>query len=128
MEEPIKSEKTMKAEDNTKKAGKAKEAAAKQSPPLRRVGSISLGICLIGYGVMFLLHMFWNLSYTFISQIWPVLFILLGLEVLTGSFVHRDTKIRLDFFACIMIFITICFAMFLGIMDYGIEHHLLFTW
>lgn len=95
----------------------------------RRVGSFTLGLCFIGYGVLFLLHMCFNLSYTFIFQVWPVLFILLGIEVLAGSLRFKDTKIRLDFFACIMIFITICFAMCLAGLDYGVEHHLIhFGW
>lgn len=126
IEEPIKEEPSVKKEQSTKR--KQERYAPAQTQPLRRVGSVTLGICLIGYGVLFLLHMLWNLSYTFIFQVWPALFILLGLEVLAGSFLHRNTKIRLDFFACIMIFLTICFAMCLGIMDYGIEHHLLYMW
>lgn len=132
MDEPIKIEQQANRDTAVKREHSAKTDRERYSPahtqPLRRVGSVTLGICLIGYGVMFLLHIFWNLSYTFIFQIWPLLFILLGLEVLAGSFIHRDTKIRLDLFACIMIFITICFAMFLGIVNYGIEHNLLYMW
>ena len=97
--------------------------------PSRRVGSFTLGICLVGYGVLFLLHMIFNLSYYMIFQLWPVLFILLGLEVLAGSFLYKGERIRLDFFACLMIFLCIGFAMCLGVMDYGMEHNFIhFGW
>lgn len=91
----------------------------------RRVGSLTLGICLVSYGVLFLLRQFIKLPWNMIFHIWPIIFILLGIEVLFVSFLHKNEKIRLDFFACLMIFLTICFAMCLGVLDYGIEYHLI---
>lgn len=101
------------------------QTAASQVPekmPVRRVGSLTLGICLVGYGILFLANKLFSISYEFIFQLWPVLFILLGLEVLTGSIFHKNEKIRLDFFACLMIFLAICFAMCLACVDYAIQH------
>ena len=54
----------------------------KQTIQVRRVGSVTFGTVLIAIGMLFLLHLFFPaFNYCF----WPVILILLGLEVLSGS-------------------------------------------
>ncbi len=49
----------------------------------RRVGSVTLGLALVGFGVLFCLHTFLNIiSYAWIFRLWPLMLVCLGIEVL----------------------------------------------
>ena len=49
-----------------------------------RVGAFTLGCILIFFGILFLVHMiFPALSYEIIFHLWPCIFILMGLEILS---------------------------------------------
>lgn len=128
MEKPTKAESAAGAENFVKaeKDFQAQDAGMPQKGqgkmPVRRVGSVTLGICLVGYGLLFLAHDVFRLPYRFICRIWPVLLILLGAEILAASFFYKDSRIRLDFFSFLMIFLTISFALCIGMLDYGFRH------
>ena len=50
---------------------------------VRRVGSVTFGITLLCYGILFLVHTFIpTLKYRYIFRCWPVVFILLGIMLL----------------------------------------------
>lgn len=52
---------------------------------VRRVGSVTCGISLIIFGVLFLIHLFYNsLSYVVILKFWPLVLIGLGIELLAS--------------------------------------------
>ncbi|MDF2844988.1 MAG: hypothetical protein K0R00_3414 [Herbinix sp.] len=52
-----------------------------------RVGTITLGGMLITFGTLFLLRIFvTTISYHIIFKLWPIIFILLGIEVLLSFF------------------------------------------
>lgn len=52
---------------------------------VRRVGTVTFGIVLILTGVLFLAHLFFPaFNYFLIYRFWPVILILLGIEVLAG--------------------------------------------
>ena len=52
-----------------------------------RVGSVTAGLSMVGIGVMFLLHLFFDLvDYRMMFSLWPVMLILLGLELLLSNF------------------------------------------
>lgn len=91
---------------------------------IRRVGSVTFGLTLICYGVMFLIHIFVpNMTYSVIFRCWPLVFILLGVEVLAenkGCKTDRD-KIVYDFPAILMLGIMLLFAMCMAVMDYAME-------
>lgn len=78
-----------------------------------RVGTLTLGIMLITSGALFLLNSFiQNISYEFIIKLWPVIFILLGFEVLYGNFKTDNTnKLLYDKMAFFLIIILSFFAM-----------------
>lgn len=58
----------------------------KQTIRIRRLGSVTFGIVLVTLGVSFIINRFFPaLDYIIIFRFWPVLFILLGIEVLLGS-------------------------------------------
>lgn len=53
----------------------------------RRVGTVSIGISLVAFGVMFLLcSVFGILSYEVVFSLWPVILIAYGIELLVFSF------------------------------------------
>ncbi len=53
---------------------------------IHRVGSITAGIALVGFGVLFIVHMFMPvLSFDFIYSLWPVILIGLGIEMLISN-------------------------------------------
>lgn len=72
-----------------------------------RVGSVTAGLTMVGYGVMFLLHLFFNaVDYRMMFSLWPVMLILLGLELLLSNFSTK--KIVYDK-AAIFLLITMTF-------------------
>ena len=71
----------------------------------RRVGSLTLGVSLVGFGILFLLRIFVDsIDYWAILKFWPVVFILLGVEILVFSLTNKGLKFKLDFFSVITVF------------------------
>ena len=86
----------------------------------RRVGAITLGGVLILYGVLFLLHMFIEgISYCLIFRMWPVVFLVLGIEVLVSAVRFKDMQFKYDYAAIIIICILLLFAMGMAGMDWA---------
>ncbi len=85
----------------------------------RRVGTISLGLVLVLFGILFLLHLFFPaLPYTLIMQFWPCIFIFLGAEILFCTVIKKDTDFKYDFGAIVIICMLSLFAMGMACMDY----------
>ena len=52
----------------------------------RRVGSITCGLAMVFFGILFLVHMFFPaLSFRMILKLWPLILILLGGEMLVSN-------------------------------------------
>ena len=64
----------------------------------RRVGSITCGILMILFGILFMVHMFYPpLSLEIIMKLWPLILIALGGELLASNMKRgagRNTQIR----------------------------------
>ncbi len=91
---------------------------------VRRIGSVTFGVTLICYGILFLIRIFVpNLKYHFIFQCWPVVFILLGIEILLENYRCRtqQEKFIYDFPAILMLAAMLFFAMIMAIIDYAIH-------
>ena len=89
----------------------------------RRVGTFTAGITLIVFGVLFILHTFiQTFNYTFIFSLWPVILILLGVEILISYIINKDEKLRYDGGAIALIIILAFFAMGMGGMQFVFEH------
>lgn len=91
----------------------------------RRVGSVTFGLTLICFGILFLIHIIVPaLRYDIIFRLWPIVFILLGLEILVEN--HRSGqagyKLVYDFPAVIMLALMLFFAMMLAAVDYAMMH------
>lgn len=90
-----------------------------ENETIHRVGTITLGLSLILFGILFLLHLFFpSLNYQTIFHIWPCIFILLGIEVLLGC---KKKQFVLDKGAVFLLIVLALFAMFMGVMDIAIE-------
>lgn len=81
---------------------------------VKRVGSVTLGLSLVILGGLFLAHVFFpTISYLFIFKLWPIGFIILGLEVLATTFSIKNISYIYDKAA---IFLTILLTFFLMVM------------
>lgn len=95
---------------------------------VHRVGTVTFGVLMILFGVLFLAHIFlpW-LNYEWIVRLWPLLFIFLGTEVLAGN--HKASKAAegetvkfvYDKTAILLTMVLTFFAMALAMMDYAIQ-------
>lgn len=92
----------------------------------RRVGSVTFGLTLILFGALFLLHIVvpW-LHYEFIFQFWPVVFVLLGIEILVEN--HRSSaencKFIYDFPAILMLILLLLFAMVMAAAEFSMRYY-----
>ena len=75
----------------------------------RRIGTFTLGVMLIVFGVLFVINIFSDkMSYSIIIRFWPIVLILLGIEVLVGLYSKEKTKFTYDKGSvAVIIFITI---------------------
>lgn len=81
-----------------------------------RVGSVTAGLSMVGFGVMFLLHLFFDLvEYRIMFSLWPVMLILLGLELLLSNFSKR--KIVYDKAAIFLLILMTFFTMGMAVAD-----------
>lgn len=98
-----------------------------KSIPTRRVGSVTFGITLVSYGILFLVHIFMPmLKYSFIFRCWPVIFILLGGEILVENYKCRtkEWKMVYDFPAVLMLAIMLLFAMIMAVFDFEMAYEM----
>lgn len=75
-----------------------------------RVGTLSMGLVLIVFGVLLLLAQFNGVSaLNFALKWWPLIFILLGVEVLWHVYSSKEEtpKVKYDVFSMIMIFLIV---------------------
>ena len=91
----------------------------------RRVGSVTFGLTLILFGVLFLIHIVApSLNYEIIFSLWPVVFVLLGVEILIEN--HRSKtrqcKFVYDFPAILMLVMMLLFAMVMAGVDYAMHY------
>lgn len=97
----------------------------------RRVGSVTFGLTLILFGVLFLVNiMLPTLHYEMIFRLWPVVFIFLGVEILVENHRINAEKCRFvyDFPAIIMLVLLLLFAMMMAAVDYAFTYQNLYYW
>lgn len=91
----------------------------------RRVGSVTFGLTLICFGIMFLIHtVVPAFHYDVIFRFWPIVFILLGTEILVENHKsnHEGCRFVYDFPAVVMLVLLLFFAMMLAAVDYAMMH------
>lgn len=92
-----------------------------------RIGTFTFGISLIGFGILFLINtVFHILGYGIILKVWPVVFILLGIEILLANMKQDGEVVIYDKAAVAMIAVLLVFAMVIGfisqVVSYGMMH------
>ena len=92
----------------------------------RRVGTLTMGVSLIAAGTLFLLHLFMPLTlpYLLIFRAWPVILILLGIEVMIANLKSKEDRIIYDGWAIFIMVLIMCLAGTMAgcqiILDHGI--------
>lgn len=112
----------MDMEKERKEMGREEE---KHTVRTRRVGSVTFGLTLICFGILFLVHIAVpGLDYYTIFRLWPVIFILLGVEILVENrrCCTAECKYTYDFAAVLMLASMLLFAMLLACVDYQFVH------
>ena len=89
----------------------------------RRVGTFTTGIVLVMFGIMFLLRLINpNIKYLLIASMWPLVLVLLGIEIIVAYLINKEEIMKYDFGAIILIIMVSFFAMGMGCMEYTITH------
>ena len=87
----------------------------------RRIGSFTCGLMLVLYGILFLVHIIQpKLNYSIIFELWPLILIFLGVEILVSCTNKNQEKGKFvyDFWAVILVFVVAFFAMIMSVMSY----------
>ena len=83
-----------------------------------KVGTLTLGLMLIVFGILFLVHLFTGvLSYSLIFNLWPVVFLSLGVEVLLGTLPRTRDKFSFDVASILLLLGLMLFAMAMAGVD-----------
>jgi len=91
----------------------------------KRAGTLTLGFVLIAAGGLFLAKLIGApISYEFIASCWPIVFILLGVEVLIGAKRSGNDPIRYDVAAIVLTFLLCFFAMAMAGLQFLLDTHL----
>ena len=88
----------------------------------KRIGSVTLGLTLIVFGVLFFLSIFIkNVDYLYVAKFWPVIFIFLGIEMLISAFSKHPENAKIDVPSCIMTFVLMGFSMVMAALQFAVE-------
>ena len=93
-------------EQNNKKSAPPPTSHPVQTKPVRRIGTMTMGLTLVIVGVLLLIYFFHPFDLLWIIRFSPVLLIVLGVEILWQYFANRGQNLRYDFlgtFFCLMI-------------------------
>ena len=88
---------------------------------IHRVGTVTVGICFVGFGVLFLLHTLFGLfTYEMIMSLWPIILIALGIEVLLANVLGKE--FIYDKAGAFMMIIMGMFSISMAIADICLKH------
>lgn len=89
----------------------------------RRVGTLTAGIVLVIFGVLFLLRLVnTNIDIYLIASLWPIILVLLGIEIILAYVINKEEKMRYDFGAIILVIILTFFAIGMGGAEFVINN------
>lgn len=84
----------------------------------RRIGTITLGVSLVLFGILFMIRIFGGvLNYTLIFHLWPLILVALGMEILYYSCLAPEKARAYDFAAIIILIMIVFFAMCMAGFD-----------
>lgn len=89
---------------------------------VRRVGSVTCGILMIFFGILFMVHMFYPpLSLETIMKLWPLILIALGGEMIASNIKRgedREEVLKYDKGAIFLVLLLACFSAGMGVLEY----------
>ena len=89
---------------------------------VRRIGTVTLGLGLLVFGTLFLVHTFWDgLSYGIILRCWPLLLISLGVETLWSLREDGESRWGYDKGAVGLMILLSLFAMMMAAAQFCME-------
>lgn len=89
---------------------------------IHRVGTLTFGVTLIGMGVLFLIQIFCNnLPIRIVIQVWPIVFIFLGVEILYANRKIKEQEFLYDKVAIMLTMALLFFAMLLAIIENAVR-------
>ena len=89
----------------------------------RRVGTLTSGIILVMFGIMFLLKVvITNINILLIASLWPLILVSVGIEIIVAYIINKEEKMQYDFGAIILVIILAFFAMGMGGVEFIITH------
>ena len=88
---------------------------------VHRVGTITTGLSMIVFGILFLLHSFgYIMNYQMIFQFWPIMLIGLGMELLLASCIKR--KFVYDKGAIVLLIVMTFFVIGMATVDVCLDY------
>lgn len=89
----------------------------------RAVGTLTLGISFVVFGVFFLTNAVFDvIPYTILFTLWPVILILLGVEVLVSYAMNKTENTRFSGVSIFLLVLLTLFALSAGAVGYAIEN------
>ncbi|WP_026888710.1 hypothetical protein [Clostridium beijerinckii] len=90
---------------------------------VRKVGTLTSGLALIVFGIMFLLRVFiTNLNVLLIVSMWPLILVSVGIEIIAACIINNQERMQYDFSAIILVIILVFFAMGMGGAEFIVTH------
>lgn len=95
----------------------------------RRIGTVTLGLTLVAFGVLFLVHIFGGvLDYILIFHFWPAILVVLGVEILFYTLISPNGNEKYDFGALVILFLLTGFTMCMAGADWLLTNVLENVW
>lgn len=79
-----------------------------RTPPVRRVGTITMGVSLVAVGALLLAGQLGRVNVLELLRWSPVVLILLGVEILMGYGLSRGGRVKYDFLSMLVCLMLIC--------------------
>ena len=89
----------------------------------RHVGTFTTGIVLVMFGIMFLVRLVYpSINYVIIASMWPLVLVILGIEIILSRLVNKEGIIKYDFGGIFILITLSIFSLGMGCMEYIITH------
>ena len=89
----------------------------------RRVGTITVGLSLVAFGILFLIRNFIpGLDYYTILSLWPFVLISMGAEILMYRFFSDELQLRMDGGAIFLLFMLGVFSFTMAVFEFVAEY------
>lgn len=89
----------------------------------RRVGTLTAGIILVMFGILFLLRLiFPSMSFSKIACFWPLVLVFSGIELIVAYIINNEEKLKYDVSAIILMILLSFFAMGMATIEFIINN------